>query len=107
MLLVPHLTTPPNMPREVKAAIDTIGNQARTEILRQLSISPLTAPELAQSLGADRTSVHRHLRALESHGLVEADRPAGQRTGVTVRWSTVRSQVNELGKTWTAYANGE
>lgn len=104
---MPHLTSIENQPEEVRAAIDVIGNQVRTEILRRLSLEPLTAPDLAKGLDVSRFSVLRHLTALESLGLVAADRPFGARKGVTVHWSTDVDQVSKVGTSWTAYATGK
>lgn len=104
---MPHLTSIENQPEEVRAAIDVIGNQVRTEILRRLSLESLTAPELAESLAVSRFSVLRHLTALESLGLVTADRPIGARKGVTVHWTTDADRVSKVGTSWTAYATGE
>lgn len=87
---MPRLTRPPAMPGEVEAAIETVGNRARAELLRTLAIhGPLTLSELADELGASRTGTHHHLVALEQHGLVRCDRPPEERRGRTVRWSLV------------------
>ncbi len=103
---MPRLTSIPDQPEEVSATIDVIGNQVRTEILRRLSLEPMTAPELGDSMGVSRFSVLRHLAALEEHGLVRADRPVGERKGVLVHWSTDRERVAALGARWTTYATG-
>lgn len=101
---MPRLMSIPDQPEGVGTAM---GNQVRTEILRRLSREPMTAPELGDSMGVSRFSVLRHLTVLEDHGLVGADRPAGERKGVTVHWSTDRAQVAAFGARWTAYATGE
>lgn len=107
MLGMPRLTSIENQPEEVRAAIDVIGNQVRTEILRRLSFEALTAPELAENLGVSRFSILRHLGALESLGLVTADRPPGARKGVVVHWTTDADLVAKVGTSWTTYATGK
>jgi len=108
MSTMPRLTTPPEMPREVAGAIETIGNRARTELLHQLgTCGPLTTTELADRIAAPRTSTHTHLVQLERAGLVVADEATGQRRGRTVRWSLNRQKVREAADAWSAYANGE
>lgn len=104
---MPRLTSIASQPEEVSAAIDVIGSRVRTEILRRLSLEPMSAPHLGDDLGINRSIVSRHMVALEGLGLVRADRPVGERQGVTVRWSTDRERVAELGTSWTAYARGE
>lgn len=84
--------------------IDVIGNAVRTQVLRQLAQSSLTALELAEQLGVNHSSVHRQLVLLEQHGLVTADRDPGHRRGQEVRWSTVSEKVAELGQVWIRYA---
>lgn len=67
---MPRLSMPVDMPHEVLVAIETIGNNVRTEILRQTSRGALTALELADRIGVRSASIHRHLIVLERHGLV-------------------------------------
>ncbi len=98
---MPRLTRPPGMPQEVSDAIELIGNRARAQILHELAVrGPLSAPDLAELLGARRETVHTHLVVLEDAGLVVADEPAGRRAGRAVRWRTdvtaVRCHVSEL-----------
>lgn len=66
-------------PRTAIVALDPV----RAEILRRLA-DPGSATTLAAALGRSRQKVNYHLRALESHGLVELveERP---RRGVTER----------------------
>ncbi len=65
------------------AAAITAHDPVRARILRSLS-SPGSATTLARELGLSRQKVNYHLRALESHGLVELveERP---RRGLTER----------------------
>jgi predicted ArsR family transcriptional regulator len=108
MAAMPRLTEPPGMPQEVVTAIETIGNRARTEILRLLTTQgPLTAAELAEHLGATKPSVHGHLAALEASGLVAGDVEFSQRPGRTVRWKANRRRIQQLATTWARYATGE
>ena len=103
---MPRLTRPEQMPREVRAVIDVIGNQARTRILHLLSAQPRTAAELAADLGADHSSVYRHLNRLEDAGLVQADHARGHRVGVVVMWAVDIDEVQRAALTWLAYATG-
>ena len=103
---VPRLSIPDDMPREVQTVIDCLGNRARTEILRQLATKPMTAMELATALGFNHASIHRHLKALEDAGLVQADQPSGRRVGVTVHWSTDAANVTTAAHLWLAYVSG-
>jgi DNA-binding transcriptional ArsR family regulator len=106
---VPRLSKPPNMPEEVLAMLDAIGNSARTEILRHLSVQPLSTPDLAKAIGVDHSRVLRHLAVLEDLGLVSADHPRGSRRGVgrVVMWETNQQRVNEVAMAWRAYASGK
>jgi DNA-binding transcriptional ArsR family regulator len=101
---MPRLSTPGDMPKEVLVAIETIGNNVRTEILRQTSEVGLTALELADRIGVHPASIHRNLVVLERHGLVAADVAPGRRRGQSVRWRTQTDQVAEFGRTWVRYA---
>jgi hypothetical protein len=55
--------------RLVKAAI-ALGDELRLRALHELRGGELTASELAERLGVDRTSLHHHLGILRSAGLV-------------------------------------
>jgi DNA-binding transcriptional ArsR family regulator len=46
----------------------------RTQIVRALSVGPLTVTELVATTGRGRTSVSQHLRILRQENLVEPDR---------------------------------
>lgn len=106
---VPRLSKPPNMPEEVLAILDAIGNSARTEILRHLSVRSMSTPDLADAIGVDHSRVLRHLAVLEDLGLVLADLPRGSRRGVgrVVMWETDQERVKEIANTWKAYATGQ
>ena len=109
MRVMPRLSTPREMPREVVDLVDVIGNHARTEILRRLSAGPLSAMELAAVLDIHHASVHRHLVRLEEHGLVTAStdaEPGHRRGNKGVRWSVVPERVEQLGRQWIEYASG-
>lgn len=108
MLAMPRLAIPAGMPKEVLAIIDVIGNNVRTEVLRCLSVQPMTAVELGEALEMAASSLHRHLTTLEERGLVRADvRPGQRRGGRTVTWSADREQVLKLAAQWGAYATGD
>ena len=94
---------PVDMPKEVLVAIETIGNNVRTEILRQISERGLTALELADRIGVHPASIHRHLIVLERHGLVSADVAPGRRRGQSVTWRTETDRVEKVGRTWVQY----
>ena len=96
---------PGDMPKEVLVAIETIGNNVRTEILRQASEKGLTALELADRIGVHPASIHRNLIVLERSGLVSADVAPGRRRGQSVTWRTETERVAELGRTWVRYAS--
>jgi len=104
---MPRLTTPAEMPQEVLAIIDVIGNHVRTEILRRLCTAPATAVDLASEMGVAHSSVHRNLLRLEEYGLVVADVEPGRRVGnKVVRWAAVPEKVEGLGRRWIEYATG-
>jgi len=105
MQRVPRLSKPPNMPEEVLAILDAIGNSARTEILRHLSLRAMSIPELAEAIGVSPSQVLRHLAALEDLDLVSADHPRGSRRakGRVVLWETNHSRAEEVGKIWIDY----
>jgi DNA-binding transcriptional ArsR family regulator len=109
MQSVPRLSKPPNMPKEVLAILDAIGNSARTEILRHLSVRSMSTPELAEAIGVDHSRVLRHLAVLEDLGLVSADHPRGSRRGVgrVVMWETNQDRVSEVANIWRSYATGQ
>jgi len=98
---------PENMPEGVRVAIDVIGNNVRTEILRSLARRPMTTLELAEQLQVHHASIHRHLVLLEEHDLVTADTGRGKRRGQTVTWQTNVDKVAESGRLWIGYASGD
>ena len=97
------------MPEAVVIAIETMGNRARTELLRALSLSekPLTTTELAAACVMNRVWTLKHLQAMEEHGIVAGDIPAGERHGRIVRWSVKKTRLDELAETWVSYASGQ
>ena len=99
---MPRLSMPEDMPKDVLVAIETIGNNVRTEILRQTAEQGLTALELADRIGVHPASIHRNL--LERSGLVSADVASGRRRGQSVTWRTEAERVAELGRIWVRYA---
>ena len=106
---MPQLPTPPDMPEEVKAIVDAIGNRVRTEILCQLASRPQIVSELASSTGTVASQVRKHLAILEELGLVSADRAPGDRgpgRGRFVLWSTNVERAEEVGRAWIDYVTG-
>ena len=57
-------------PRRLVQAAAALGDALRLRILRELAEGELTAKELAEVLGVERTSLHHHLGILRSAGLV-------------------------------------
>ena len=57
-------------PRRLVKVAAAIGDELRLRILRTLGENELTATEIADRLGVDRTSLHHHLGILRSAGLV-------------------------------------
>lgn len=104
---MPRLSMPGDMPEEVLVAIDVIGNNVRTEILRRLARRPVTGHDLAREIGVHPASVHRHLVLLEAHGLVAADVARGKRRGQIVTWRTESDRVADVGRTWIGYATSQ
>jgi len=108
MQSVPRLSKPPNMPEGVLAMLDAIGNSARTEILRHLSLRAMSTPELAEAIGVSPSQVLRHLAVLEDLELVTADHPRGSRRakGRVVLWETNHQRAEEVGRSWIDYVTG-
>ena len=96
---------PGDMPEDVLAVIDVIGNNVRTEILRQLAQGASTAHDLAQ-IGVHVASIHRHLVVLEQHDLVATDVDRGKRRGQMVLWRTDTATVTDYAQVWARYASG-
>lgn len=92
---VPRYVQPPGMPPEVEAIIDVIGSRVREEIVRELALrdTPATTAELQRAAGAERSTVVRHLQALEAAGLVRSNKTAGRRAGHTLVWMLRRDEV--------------
>ncbi len=57
-------------PRRLVKVAAAIGDELRLRILKTLAGDELTATEIADRLGVDRTSLHHHLGILRSAGLV-------------------------------------
>jgi DNA-binding transcriptional ArsR family regulator len=57
-------------PRRLVQAAAALGDALRLRVLHELGSAELTASELADRLGVDRTSLHHHLGILRSAGLV-------------------------------------
>lgn len=88
------------MPERQRAIIDIIGNPAKVGIFQMLRSEELTSGELAKRLGAERTTVYKHLKDLAAEGLVTTDTPVNartnQRTGMTVRWRAVPGRLRAI-----------
>ncbi len=88
--------------------IEVLGNQARTEILHRLRQESRSASALAAELDLSRSSVHRHLLALEEQGYVIADVSPEDRSHrqSTAHWSINAPAIEAAIKTWLEYAAG-
>lgn len=106
---MPVLITPPGMPEDVVAAIETMGNRARTELLHLLSSAgrALTTQELTEALDGTRIRVREHLMEMESDGLVVANYPPGERAGRKLLWTVDKERIADLARTWQWYAQGQ
>lgn len=79
-------------------AFDALGNEVRRNILLVLRDRPLAVHELARRFHVTRPAISRHLRVLESAGLVET-RAEGARSIYSVRvqgFETVREYVDSF-----------
>ena len=50
--------------------VKVLSEETRFKILQLLRMGPMTINELTEALGKDRTTVYRHIKLLESAGLV-------------------------------------
>ena len=97
----------PKLPPAVEMAISLMGNRARVDILRHLSIlGPSTIGRLQASVEISRPSLNRHLDFLSKAGLVQTDPPAGMRHGKGVVYSVKSARVRELTQEYTSYVEG-
>lgn len=96
---------PPGQSPEVVAVIEVMGSQARTEILRMLSIDgPLTTSEIARRLQIEHPrGAHRHLVDLRDAGFVQSESIDGRGT---IRWSVVPEELPRAAQRWLDYASG-
>ena len=70
---------------KLRLAISFMGNRARADILRHLSmLGPSTIGRLQTAVDISRPSLNRHLDFLAKAGLVQTDPPAGMRHGKDV-----------------------
>jgi DNA-binding transcriptional ArsR family regulator len=97
----------PKLPPEVEAAISLMGNRARVDILRHLSmLGPSTIGRLQTAADISRPSLNRHLDFLAEAGLVQTDPPAGMRHGKDVVYMVQPDRVRELTQEYTSYVEG-
>lgn len=92
-------------------ALDALGSPVRRQILQKLRSKPLSVQELAERFPVSRPAVSRHLRILESAGLVEST-TEGARNLYAVRvqgfaevrdyldgfWDSALTRLQELAK---------
>jgi DNA-binding transcriptional ArsR family regulator len=97
----------PKLPPEVEAAISLMGNRARVDILRHLSmLGPSTIGRLQTAVYISRPSLNRHLDFLAKGGLVQTDPPAGMRHGKDVVYRVQPARVRELIQEYAGYVEG-
>jgi len=97
----------PILPPEVEVAISLMGNRARVEILRRLSVlGPSTIGRLQTAVDISRPSLNRHLDFLAQAGLVQTDPPAGMRQGKDVVYLVQSARVRELTQQYASYVEG-
>ena len=97
----------PKLPPEVEVAISLMGNRARVDILRRLSmLGPSTIGRLESAVDISRPSLNRHLDFLAEAGLVQTDPPAGMRHGKDVVYMVQPDRVRELTQEYTSYVEG-
>lgn len=102
---MPRLIRPPGQAPEVVIASEVMGNSARTEVLRMLSLDgPLTTSEVARRLDTDRRGAHRHLGWLRDHGFVTADEIDNRGT---IHWRVVPEQLPTAPTAWLRYVSGK
>ena len=95
------------MPPEVEVAISLMGNRARVNILRRLSmLGPSAIGRLQAAVDISRPSLNRHLDFLAKAGLVQTDPPAGMRHGKDVVYMVHSARVRELTQEFTSYVQG-
>ena len=84
-----------------------MGNRARVDILRRLSmLGPSTIGQLQTVLDISRPSLNRHLDFLSKAGLVQTDPPAGMRHGKGVVYMVKSARVRELTQEYISYVEG-
>jgi len=94
---MPRLVRPAHGPL-LEAAIEVLGNRARTALLRFLrEHGPSTRGEIAEGLGLSVSTTYKQLRSLADHGVIESDPPVSAAThGSRVRWAIVEPRLYEL-----------
>jgi DNA-binding transcriptional ArsR family regulator len=86
-------------PRSLVKVAAAIGDELRLRILRVLADDELTASEIADRLGVERTSLHHHLGILRSAGLVTI-RDDGDRGW---RYTRRADRVSDIGSALARY----
>ena len=102
---MPSRTRPAHLPGEVRAVIQVMGSEVRTELMRTLhAVGESSTADLAQSVGASESAALRHLKDLEVLGLVTGHRRRGMgRAGVRIMWTLNAERVEEVAGQWTMY----
>jgi DNA-binding transcriptional ArsR family regulator len=80
-------------------ALDALGNPLRRKILNELRRSPLPVGELALHFAVSRPAISRHLRVLQSAGLV-APEERGTQNVYAVRVQGFRAVRDYIDSFW-------
>jgi DNA-binding transcriptional ArsR family regulator len=76
-------------PRQLVRLVKALGDEKRLQILRVLSVKDSTLQDLTESLGMPKSTVHHHLLALRSAGLVRMT------SGPDIRYILRREALSE------------
>lgn len=84
-----------------------MGNRARVDILRRLSmLGPSTIGRLQTAVDISRPSLNRHLDFLAKAGVVKTDPPAGMRHGKDVVYMVQPARLRGLTQEYASYVEG-
>jgi DNA-binding transcriptional ArsR family regulator len=93
----------PDLPAEVGAAIDALGNRVKAAAIRSLLVEgPATQTELAERLNVNRANLQRHLAVLEELGVLLVQPPRSEpdvrRRAHSVNVDRLRQLHGDLGR---------
>ena len=87
----------PASPQEFDNLFNALGNAKRREIVRTLALHPSTVGKLAEEHGLSLPSIHRHIRDLESAGLL-LRKKIGRTNFLAIRREGLREAQGWLGQ---------